>query len=167
MELCYILFGSNLGDKMAVFEQACRLISNRCGKIVRLSSAYESEPWGFEATQWFLNRLIVIETPLAPDDLMEALLAIESELGRVRFPEQSGYASRVIDLDILYYGDKVLHADRVMVPHPRLHLRRFVLAPLCEVAPDFMHPVFHVSNKELLSRCQDSLEVRILEGTNE
>jgi 2-amino-4-hydroxy-6-hydroxymethyldihydropteridine diphosphokinase len=160
MEKCYILFGSNMGDKSEIFEQACALINNRCGRIVAVSSAYESEPWGFEADEWFLNRLIVIETELAPDELMRQLLDIEAELGRVRHPEIEGYTSRVVDLDILYYGNRVMQTPMVTVPHPRLHLRRFALMPLCELIPDFVHPVLQQTQRELLEACLDAMEVR-------
>ena len=89
--------------KNQIFAQACQLINNRCGRVVRFSVAYESEPWGFEADEWFLNRVIVLETKLDPEHLLLELLEIERELGRVRHPEHSGYCSRMADLDILYY----------------------------------------------------------------
>jgi 2-amino-4-hydroxy-6-hydroxymethyldihydropteridine diphosphokinase len=149
-----------MGDKSEIFEQACALINNRCGRIVAVSSAYESEPWGFEADEWFLNRLIVIETEFAPDELMRQLLDIEAELGRVRHPEIEGYTSRVVDLDILYYGNRVMQTPMVTVPHPRLHLRRFALMPLCELIPDFVHPVLQQTQRELLEACLDAMEVR-------
>ena len=101
MESCYILFGSNMGDKNGIFNQACLYINNRCGRVVQVSSPYESEPWGFEAEEWFLNRVIVIETALDPDELMKQLLEIEHELGRERHPDAEGYVSRTADLDIL------------------------------------------------------------------
>lgn len=160
MESCYILFGSNLGDKNGIFNQACLYINNRCGRIVRVSASYLSEPWGFEAEEWFLNRVIVIETELAPEELMRRLLEIEHELGRERHPEKTGYASRTADLDILYYGNRIILTDALTVPHPRLHLRRFALLPMCEVAPLLMHPVFGLSQTELLARCPDTLKVR-------
>ena len=152
MTRCYILFGSNLGDKETLLEQACTLINNRCGMLVERSSAYITEPWGFEAEEWFLNELLVVETELEPDALMETLLAIETELGRVRHPEKAGYCSRTVDLDILYYGDKIINTAKVTVPHPRLHLRKFALMPLCEVIPDFLHPIFHLSQTQLLEK---------------
>lgn len=152
MTRCYILFGSNQGDKEALLERSCALIEERCGMIAERSSAYITEPWGFEAEEWFLNELVVVETELAPDDLMDRLLEIEHELGRVRPPGKTGYSSRTVDLDILYYGDQVIHTEKVTVPHPRLHLRRFALEPLCELIPDFLHPVFNVSQKKLLER---------------
>lgn len=163
MECCYILFGSNMGDKEALFAQACLLINNRCGRVVEVSSAYESEPWGFEAKEWFLNRLIVVETELEPEEMMRQLLDIEAELGRVRHPEAEGYASRTADLDILYYGSRIVLTDSLTIPHPRLHQRRFALLPLCELAPQLVHPAFNLTQTELLKRCFDFSEVRKIE----
>lgn len=160
METGIVLFGSNMGDKEAVFSQACLLINNRCGRIVKVSSSFESEPWGFEAEEWFLNRVIVVETELAPEALLRELLDIERELGRVRHPEILGYSSRTADLDLLYYGNRVINTDVLTVPHPRLHLRRFALVPLCEVAPDFVHPIFGKTQEELLQLCADEGVVR-------
>ena len=152
MTRSYILFGSNQGDKEALLEQACTLINDRCGLLVERSSAYTTEPWGFEAEEWFLNELLVVETEMEPDELMDALLGIEKELGRVRDPKKKGYTSRTVDLDILYYGDRVINTEKVTVPHPRLHLREFALLPLCEIIPDFLHPVFNLSQTQLLER---------------
>lgn len=133
-------------------EQACTLINKRCGMLVERSSSYVTEPWGFEAEEWFLNALLVVETELEPDALMDTLLEIEAELGRVRHPEQLGYQSRTVDLDILYYGDRIVNTDKVTIPHPLLHLRAFALEPLCEVIPDFLHPVFNLSQTQLLEK---------------
>ena len=163
MESCYVLFGSNMGDKENIFAEACLLINNRCGVITAVSSSYESEPWGFEASEWFLNRLIVVDTDLNPEAMLRELLAIEAELGRVRHPEKEGYTSRTADLDILYYGQRVIVTPTLTVPHPRLHLRRFALMPLCEVAPELMHPVFQVTQRELLHRCTDQSIVRVMQ----
>ena len=162
MEKCYILFGSNQGEKTAIFEQACLYINNRCGKITALSAAYESEPWGFDSDEWFLNRLIELRTELQPDELMNELLHIENELGRVRHPDVNGYTSRTADLDILYYGNQVVNTERVVAPHPRLHLRRFALMPLCELIPDFVHPIFQLTQSELLELCPDKSTVNKL-----
>ena len=163
MERCFILFGSNMGDKNKIYAQACLLINNRCGRIVAQSSAYESEPWGFEAKEWFLNRLIVVETELEPEAMLHQLLDIEAELGRVRHPETGGYTSRTADLDILYYGSRIVLTDSLTIPHLRLHQRRFALLPLCEVAPEFVHPAFNMTQTELLKRCFDFSEVRKIE----
>ena len=163
MERCFILFGSNMGDKNKIYAQACLSINNRCGRIVAQSSAYESEPWGFEAKECFLNRLIVVETELEPEAMLHQLLDIEAELGRVRHPEAGGYTSRTADLDILYYGSRIVLTDSLTIPHPRLHQRRFALLPLCEVAPEFVHPAFNLTQTELLKRCFDFSEVRKIE----
>lgn len=163
MESCYVLFGSNMGDKENLFAEACLLINNRCGAITAVSSSYESEPWGFEASEWFLNRLIVVDTDLNPEAMLRELLSIETELGRVRHPEVAGYVSRTADLDILYFGQRVIVTPLLTVPHPRLHLRRFALMPLCEVAPELMHPVFQVTQRELLHRCTDQSIVRVMQ----
>lgn len=160
MTRCYLLFGSNQGDKEALLEQACLLINNRCGMLVERSSAYCSEPWGFEAEEWFLNELLVVETELDPDAMMDELMDIEKALGRIRPSGSEGYHSRTVDLDILYYGNQRIHTQKVIAPHPRLHLRRFALIPLCEVIPDFLHPVFHMSQEELLAHCPDSSIVK-------
>lgn len=152
MTRSYILFGSNQGDKKALLEQACALINSRCGLLVERSSDYTTEPWGFDAEEWFLNVLLVVETELEPDALMDALLGIEAELGRVRKPGQRGYSSRTVDLDILYYGDRIVKTEKVTIPHPLLHLRRFALEPLCEIVPDFLHPVFNLSQTQLLEK---------------
>lgn len=162
MEKCYVLFGSNMGDKASLFGRACELINDRCGQILRVSSAYESEPWGFNAEEWFLNRVIVVETTLTPSEMLQRLLGIEGELGRVRHPEKKGYTSRTADLDILYYGESIIQTEKLTVPHPRLHLRRFTLMPLCEVAPDFVHPLFHKTQVELMRQCNDPCLVRVI-----
>ena len=163
MEKCYVLFGSNMGDKNQIFAQACLLINNRCGRIVAVSSAYESEPWGFEAEEWFLNRLVIVETELEPEEMMQQLLDIEAELGRVRHPDADGYTSRTVDLDILYYGSRIVLTDSLTIPHPRLHQRRFALLPLCELAPQLVHPAFNFTQTELLRRYHDFSEVRKIE----
>ncbi len=160
METCYVLFGSNMGDKEKIFAEACLYINNRCGAITAVSSSYESEPWGFEADEWFLNRLIVVDTELEPEALLRELLAIEAEFGRVRHPEAEGYASRTADLDILYYGARIVLTDSLTIPHPRLHQRRFALLPLCELVPQWVHPAFNLTQAELLRRCPDMSEVR-------
>ena len=149
-----------MGDKESIFSQACLLINNRCGQVVKVSAAYESEPWGFEAEEWFLNRVIVVETELSPMDLLQQLLDIEKELGRVRYPEIQGYTSRTADLDLLYYGNRIIQTETLIVPHPRLQMRRFALMPLCEVAPEYKHPVLKLTQKELLEQCVDDCIVR-------
>ena len=162
MTRCFILFGSNQGDRMALLEQACTLINNRCGLLAERSSAYLTAPWGFEAETWFLNALLAVETELEPDALMDTLMEIEATLGRERDPAATGYQSRTADLDILYYGDRIVHTEKVTAPHPRLHLRRFALVPLCELIPDFLHPIFNQSQQQLLDSCPDTATIQLL-----
>lgn len=158
-EFSYIVLGSNMGDKFTLLNNAIEIIECRCGKVIKKSSLYESEPWGFVSDENFVNRAICVETELSSHDLLKELLQIESELGRVRKENQVGYASRPIDLDIIYYGDMINNDDFLTLPHPRMHQRNFVLMPLCEIAPDFIHPVFKVANKTLLERCDDECKV--------
>lgn len=161
-ENVYILLGSNMGDRIGILETALGLILERCGEIVKKSPVYESEPWGFEAQQWFLNQVVIVKTALKPRQVMQALLDIEAELGRDRSQPHKGYSSRPIDLDVVYFGSQVLDDPFITVPHPRLHLRKFVLLPLNDVAPDFIHPVMNATNKSLLENCPDNLKVRML-----
>lgn len=159
--LSFILLGSNMGNREELLGEAIELIELRCGKVVLKSSLYESEPWGFETENLFLNQAIAIESALAPYDLLKELLTIEAELGRKRKENHVGYESRPIDLDIIYYDDIINDDEDLILPHPRLHLRRFVLMPLCEIAPDFIHPIIHETNSALLEKCEDHSEIRL------
>jgi 2-amino-4-hydroxy-6-hydroxymethyldihydropteridine diphosphokinase len=147
-EIVYLLTGSNLGDRKALLDVARGEIGKEIGQVSKVSSVYESEPWGFSSDEWFLNQVIVCVTILDPQEVMARLIGIENKMGRTR--QGSGYTSRTIDIDMLYYGSKIVDNDSLILPHPRLHLRRFVLEPLCELAPDFVHPVLLKCNKELL-----------------
>lgn len=157
----FILLGSNMGDREVVLDNAIKEIEKRCGRIVNKSSLYESEPWGFDTDLYFLNQAIAVETELEPHDLLKELLTIEAELGRRRNENHTGYESRPIDLDIIYIDDMINDDDDLILPHPRMHLRRFVLVPLSEISPDFVHPILRESNSTLLDRCEDQSEVRL------
>lgn len=162
-ESVFILSGSNLGNRQLLVNQACKMIEERCGKIVARSRLYESEPWGFKSEHWFLNQVVEINTSLTPDELMDTLLAIEKELGRDRSTPHEGYVSRPMDLDILYWNDGLIADNQhVIVPHPRLHLRRFTLLPLCDVAPDYVHPILKKTNRQLLDECDDYGKINVL-----
>jgi 2-amino-4-hydroxy-6-hydroxymethyldihydropteridine diphosphokinase len=138
------------------------MIGERCGVLLSSSKIYETEPWGFIADNNFLNQVVLIETELEPHVLLKELLSIEAALGRQRNENIKGYSSRPMDLDVLYYGDLIINDEDLILPHPRLHLRRFTLLPLCDVAPDFEHPVFKKTNKNLLEECEDVSEVTLL-----
>ena len=161
-ELVFVLLGSNLGDRELLVNQACKMLEERCGEIVAKSRLYESEPWGFQAEHWFLNQVVEIRTSLSPDVLMQTLLTIEKELGRDRSMPHQGYVSRPMDIDILYYGKDIIDTEMVTAPHPRLHQRRFTLLPLCDIAPDFVHPLLKKSNLQLLDECHDNGKINVL-----
>ena len=160
-KLVFVLLGSNLGDREQLVNQACIMMGERCGEIIARSRLYESEPWGFQSEHWFLNQVVGLATSLSPDALMTSLLGIEKELGRDRTQPHDGYVSRPMDLDILYYGNDIIDTQMVTAPHPRLHQRRFTLLPLCDIAPDFVHPLLKITNHQLLDKCQDSGKVNI------
>ena len=155
-----ILIGSNQGQRELIISQSIKMLAERCGEVFLLSSLYETEPWGFIAEQNFLNQVVALDTEKNPYDLLRELLMIEKELGRKRH-DVEGYESRPIDLDILYYDDMIINDDDLILPHPRLHKRRFALMPLCDIAADFIHPVFKRSNRELLNECEDISEVKL------
>jgi len=161
LESVFVLLGSNLGDRELLVNQASKMIGERCGKIVAKSRLYESEPWGFKSEHWFLNQVVKVETAFSPDALMEVLLEIEKELGRDRSVPHEGYVSRPMDLDILYFGNEIIDTQMVKAPHPHLHERRFTLLPLCDIAPDYVHPVMKKTNLQLLDECQDAGKVNI------
>ncbi|MDO8896412.1 MAG: 2-amino-4-hydroxy-6-hydroxymethyldihydropteridine diphosphokinase [Bacteroidales bacterium] len=159
MDVC-ILLGSNLGNREEQMELATAEILRLCGELLTKSSIYETMPWGFEDECDFLNQVIVIKTSLSPANLLHQLLEIETSLGRKR-TSSNGYISRNIDIDILYYGSLVLETEKLSIPHPRLHLRRFTLVPLFEIVPDFIHPVLQKSHSELLQTLDDSSAVKL------
>ncbi|MBU2465716.1 MAG: 2-amino-4-hydroxy-6-hydroxymethyldihydropteridine diphosphokinase [Bacteroidetes bacterium] len=156
----FILLGSNLGDRKTLLQRARRAIDNNCGKIVGMSQLYETAPWGFESEHWFINQVIQLETDLSPEHLLEKLLAMEALLGRIRTETQ--YSSRNIDIDLLYYNTQIIDNETLNIPHPRLHLRRFTLLPLTEIAPHFIHPLLQKSQLELLNELVDNSVVRRL-----
>lgn len=119
------------------------------------SSLYESEPWGFNTETWFLNMAVKINSTLPPIDLLHDIMKIEKELGRVRKEGSGGYDSRVIDIDIIYYGSLQINTDFLIIPHPKMQQRRFVLMPVAEISPDFIHPQLNKTSIELLQECED------------
>lgn len=157
------IFGSNSGDKYRLIEQAIDLLVAETGKVTLASSYYETEPWGFECEEKFLNRVVVFETDLRPDFFLQAALDTENHLGRKRISQSPRYTSRPIDIDILFYGTEVIDTPALTIPHPRLAERNFVLTPLCEILPEFMHPTLHKSVQALWEECPDKSEVKKLE----
>ncbi|EKD31195.1 MAG: 2-amino-4-hydroxy-6-hydroxymethyldihydropteridin epyrophosphokinase [uncultured bacterium] len=160
MHKVYLLIGSNRGEKKILIEKAQERLGLLSVNPVLSSSFYESEPWGFESDEWFLNKAILIETELSPESLLRQILNIETDLGRVRGAQKEGYESREIDIDILLYDNMVIESEILTIPHPRMHLRKFVLEPLMEINPDIIHPVLLISVKDLYLNCPDKSAVR-------
>jgi 2-amino-4-hydroxy-6-hydroxymethyldihydropteridine diphosphokinase len=150
----YISIGSNKGNRLEYLQRALALISLNNIEIDRLSSIYETSSWGFKSNS-FYNACVKINTLLSPHQLLKVLLEIESQLGRLRNPK-AGYNSRTIDLDILFYGDLIISDFELILPHPKLHLRNFVLAPLKEIAPKCEHPLLKKNISLLLQSSPDN-----------
>jgi 2-amino-4-hydroxy-6-hydroxymethyldihydropteridine diphosphokinase len=153
-----ISLGSNLGNRVLNLNIAIQKIQEEIGNIIAESSIYESAPWGFDSKTTFLNQVIEIETELAPIQLLNSLLKIENELGRTR--NLSTYESRIIDLDILFYGDEILNTEALILPHPRIQDRKFVLMPMNEILPEFVHPQLKKTIQQLFDECPDKLWVK-------
>ncbi len=139
-------------------EKARKQISLHIGKIQTTSSVYETEPWGFSAEIPFLNQVAISETILEPQQVMQKILGIEKDLGRIR--KQGRYSSRRIDIDILFYDDMIINEKDLVIPHPMLHKRRFALEPLAEIEPELVHPVLKKTISDLYKECSDNSEVR-------
>ncbi len=150
----HLSLGSNLGDKLNNLQDAVFAIQQAAGEVVKISPVYQSSSWGFEAEDFF-NICITIQTVLLPEALLDVLLKIETNLGRIRF-QAEGYEPRKIDIDILYYEKETLFNDDLVIPHPQLPFRRFVLKPLADIAPQFYHPVLLKDSRNLLQECKDT-----------
>jgi len=155
MSIAYLLSGSNQGDRAAILQSANDYISEIAGDILHCSPMFESPPWGFDHPTSFINQAIKLQTPLEPQALLELLLEIENKCGRVR-NAGPGYQARTLDIDILFYDDRIIKTAELDIPHPSLHIRRFTLLPLSRIAPDLKHPVLGKSITELLNECKDN-----------
>jgi 2-amino-4-hydroxy-6-hydroxymethyldihydropteridine diphosphokinase len=157
-ELTYLSLGSNLGDRAANLERAIEALPEIGVRVLRRSSIYETEPVDFLAQPWFLNCVVEAETSLGPRQLLEKLQAMERKLGSQKLVPRG---PRMIDLDVLFYSDAMIHEPGMEIPHPRIAQRRFVLVPLAELAPELQHPVLRKKAAELLSDTLDRSVVRI------
>ncbi|MFM9056300.1 MAG: 2-amino-4-hydroxy-6-hydroxymethyldihydropteridine diphosphokinase [Bacteroidota bacterium] len=148
-----LLLGSNQGDAMGYLAEASKRIGISIGHIIAASEIYKTAPWGKTDQPEFLNQLLLVEVEQHPSEVMERILAIELEMGRIR---DERWGPRIIDIDLLYAGSQVIDQPGLRIPHPALSQRRFALAPLSELIPDFIHPELGVSQRELLDRCNDT-----------
>jgi len=157
-EISYLILGGNAGDRMDYLRRAVDMLRIEVDRVVALSAVYESEPWGFEDPCLFLNQVAVVETNLAPLSLLECIQRIELTLGRLR--SHDGYHARTMDIDILLYGNQIINVPGLVIPHPRMAERMFVLHPIVELAPNLEHPVLHCTMEQLREKCMDKKQVR-------
>ena len=154
MEKVFIGLGGNVGNVSENFDTAIEKIKELIGPVIKQSSLYKTEPWGNKNQDDFLNQVVCVETNLKPGKVLNNILAIEKIMGRNRNKDNQ-FAPRTIDIDILLYGDKIINRNNLIIPHPRLHLRNFVLTPLMEIAPDLMHPILNKKIKDLFKNNTD------------
>ncbi len=150
--------GGNIGNRKENFIRCQELIEERLGKTVSMSSIYETPAWGFSSEDIFWNQVIHIETDLEPEALLKEINKIETLFGRTR--NGDGYSSREMDIDILYFDDLIVRSDCLSIPHPLIHERLFVLKPLSEIAPYFVHPVLQKNSLQMLDDCKDTSVIK-------
>lgn len=155
----FLLLGSNLGDREGYLQKAIGLIEAELGRVTQKSSIYETEAWGKTDEPNYLNQVVRINTTLSARQVLEKVLQIETKMGRIR---EEKWGSRIIDVDILFYGQDIINEPGLIVPHPELHNRKFTLEPLNEMVSDLQHPVLKKSIFQLKSELKDDLIVKKL-----
>lgn len=153
--------GGNLGNKAQIFSETSDWIGNEIGNVLIASPIYETPPWGFETENRFWNQVLAIKTSLDPLEVLQKIRVIEKHFGRER--KAGIYLSRKMDIDILFYDDEVIQTEQLTVPHPLMAKRRFVLAPLCDILPEHVHPENGKLVRELLAECSDTSEAKRLD----
>ncbi|WP_143309258.1 2-amino-4-hydroxy-6-hydroxymethyldihydropteridine diphosphokinase [Chitinophaga vietnamensis] len=156
MNTALLLIGGNLGDRAANLGKAVQEINAAAGVVTKTSALYQTAPWGVVDQPDYLNQALELRTEMDALTLMHTLLETERRIGRLR---QGKWGARVIDIDMIFFNDEILSLPELKLPHPRMQLRRFVLTPLAEIAPDYVHPVLHKTVSELLAICPDHLPV--------
>ena len=162
MATAYLGLGLNVGDRKEQLVTATALLAERVGDVLEVSGFYETMPWGFQSENVFLNRVVRVDTLLSPYALLDATQQIEYEMGRTAKSNEQQYSDRTMDIDILLYDELVLQSPTLVLPHPLMHKRIFVLQPLAEIAPDLIHPIFNQTITELhqdLMRVKKKFEV--------
>lgn len=162
MSKASLLLGGNLGNVSLNFKIAIDYISNKCGRIAKQSNLYQSKAWGFQAEEIFLNQVLIIETKHTAQELLKQTQAIESIIGRKSKTKKQEYQSRLIDIDILFFDNDIIQLENLTIPHPRLHLRNFTLAPLRELIPNYIHPELKKSISWLFEKSTDKIECSLM-----
>jgi 2-amino-4-hydroxy-6-hydroxymethyldihydropteridine diphosphokinase len=157
MKTVFLSLGSNLGNRMDFLHLAKNAIETHIGTIFTCSSVYETEPWGFDSLNLFLNQVVVAATELQPQEILKTIHSIEKDLGRIHSKQR--YSERTIDLDILFYDDLIYTSAELTIPHPEIQNRRFILEPLAEIAADMIHPALGINITGLLAKCEDKCVV--------
>ncbi len=158
MNRVYLILGGNMGKRDEVMFHALRKIDRQVGKIIQQSSIYETAPWGFKDQALFYNCVVLLETQNSAMEVLEKILSIEQQIGRIRGEQK--WQERLIDIDILFFNDDIIEAQTLQVPHPLMHKRRFTLIPLSEISPDYIHPGLKMKVRDLLISCEDKLEAK-------
>jgi len=155
----FLSVGTNKGDKISNCKLAIKKIA-LISDIIKVSSLYKTESWGFSA-DFFLNLVIEIKTNFSPLNLLNELIKIENQMGRFRVTKntKTNYESRVIDIDILFFGNQIINLEELVIPHPKLNDRNFILIPLCELCPSFICPISNKKIEDILKKCKDNSSV--------
>lgn len=164
MNKVILQLGGNRGDMQENFSVAIAKIEEKIGKVKLKSNLYETEPWGYDDVKWFLNQVIEVETSMTAHDILKETQKIEKSLGREIKRNPDMYEGRPIDIDLLFFNSEVIHLDDLIIPHPFIRHRLFVLKPLCDHWKDLVHPEYGVAMEELLRRCDDIGLIRLYEG---
>ncbi|NCB07154.1 MAG: 2-amino-4-hydroxy-6-hydroxymethyldihydropteridine diphosphokinase [Bacteroidia bacterium] len=158
MHKVFLGIGGNIGNKPENFSTVLWFISEDMGEIILRSPVYETPPWGFHSDENFWNQVLMVETSFMPEELLDKIARIERMFGRERKP--GGYMSRGMDIDILYYDDAVVETETLVIPHPLIPQRKFVLVPLADIAPGFVHPLLGLTTLQMLQNCPDNSDIK-------
>ena len=158
MNEVYLQLGSNIGDRLGNLDQSIKIITERIGNVLEKSNVYESTPWGVENQRNFLNQVIFVKSNFDPYTILDLVLQIEKDMGRIRIEK---WGERIIDIDILFIDDLIIESENLCIPHKFIAKRKFVLQPMCEIAPGFIHPKLNKTISQLLEECIDDEKVNV------